>query len=74
MPACGLLDLQKQENEIGLNEEEINQLDPKVLQTQLETVYQRMHQSGAHYVVDGIWDVPFVLDDIQSRLTRGECP
>ena len=66
--------LAKTGNEIGLNEEEINRLDPEVLQTQLEAVYQRMHQSGAHYVVDGIWDVPDVLDDIQSRLTRGECP
>ena len=66
--------LAKTGNEIGLNEEEINRLDPEVLQTQLEAVYQRMHQSGAHYVVDGIWDVPAVLDDIQSRLTRGECP
>ncbi len=66
--------LAKTGNEIGLNEEEINRLDPEVLRTQLETVYQRMHQSGAHYVVDGIWDVPAVLDDIQSRLTRGECP
>ena len=66
--------LAKTGNEIGLNEEEINRLNPKVLQTQLEAVYQRMHQSGAHYVVNGIWDVPDVLDDIQSRLTRGECP
>ena len=66
--------LAKTGNEIGLTEEEINRLDPEVLQTQLEAVYQRMHQSGAHYVVDGIWDVPAVLDDIQSRLTRGECP
>ena len=66
--------LAKTGNEIGLNEEEINRLDPEVLQTQLDTVYQRMHQSGAHYVVDGIWDVPDVLDDIQSRLTRGACP
>lgn len=66
--------LAKTGNEIGLNEKEINRLDPEVLQTQLEAVYQRMHQSGAHYVVDGIWDVPTVLDDIQSRLTRGECP
>ncbi len=66
--------LAKTGNEIGLNEEEINRLDPGLLRTQLETVYQRMHQSGAHYVVDGIWDVPAVLDDIQSKLTRGECP
>ena len=66
--------LAKTGNEIGLNEKEINRLDPEVLQIQLEAVYQRMHQVGAHYVVDGIWDVPAVLDDIQSRLTRGECP
>ena len=66
--------LAKTGNEIGLNEEEINRLDPELLQTQLETVYQRMHQSGAHYVVDGIWDVPAVLDHIENRLAHGEHP
>ena len=66
--------LAKTGNEIGLNEAEINALDPDTLNIQLKAVYQKMHQSGAHYVVDGIGDVPAVLDDIQNRLARGERP
>ena len=61
-------------NEIGLNEAEIAALPPEELQAKLERAYQRMYQAGAHYVVDGIWDVPAVLDDINARLARGERP
>lgn len=66
--------LAKTGNEIGLNEAEINALEPDVLHRQLDRAYQRMRQAGAHYVVDGIWDVPAVLDDIDARLARGERP
>ena len=61
-------------NELGLNAEEIARLEPGVLQARLERARTRLHQSGAHYVVDGIWDVPAVLDDINARLARGERP
>jgi len=30
--------------------------------------------TGAHYVVDGIWDVPPVIDEINRRLACGEKP
>jgi len=66
--------LAKTGNEIGLNEAEINNLDPDLRQRKLATAYRRMGQAGAHYVVDGIWDVPAVLDDIEARLARGERP
>lgn len=66
--------LAKTGNEIGLNQAEIEALDPELLQTKLDRAYQRMLQAGAHYVVDGIWDVPGVLDDINARLARGEKP
>ncbi len=36
--------------------------------------YTRMYQSGAHYVVDTIADIVPCLDDIESRLARGERP
>lgn len=61
-------------NAIGLNEAEINALEPQVLRAQLERAYQQMLEAGAHYVIDGIWDVPALLDDIQARLSRGEKP
>ncbi|MBV7330318.1 hypothetical protein KFU94_19120 [Chloroflexi bacterium TSY] len=66
--------LAKTGNEIGLNQEEINQLDADVLARKMERAYKRMWQSGSHYVVDGIWDVPAVVDDIHERLARGERP
>ena len=66
--------LAKTGNEIGLNQEEIEALPPDELQAKLEGAYQRMWQVGAHYVIDGIWDVPPVLDLINERLSRGERP
>jgi phosphonoacetaldehyde hydrolase len=44
------------------------------LKSKLERAYTRMAQAGAHYVVDGIWDVPAVLDEISARVARGERP
>ncbi len=66
--------LAKTGNEIGLNQEEIEALTADELQVKLEDAYQRMWYVGAHYVVDGIWDVPIVLDLIDERLSRGERP
>jgi phosphonoacetaldehyde hydrolase len=66
--------LAKTGNELGLNADEIAKLDGEVLQTKLDRAYLRMQQAGAHYVVDGIWDVPAVLDDINARLARGDRP
>jgi phosphonoacetaldehyde hydrolase len=66
--------LAKTGNEIGLNEKEIERLEPDVFQTKLDHAYRRMHQCGAHYVVDGLWCVPDVLDDINTCLARGERP
>jgi phosphonoacetaldehyde hydrolase len=66
--------LAKTGNELGLTAEEISKLEPDLLQAKLDRARLRMRQSGAHYVVDGIWDVPAVLDDIHLRLDRGERP
>jgi len=61
-------------NEMGLNEKEIEALDPGVRERRRERAYTRMAQAGAHYVVDGIWDVPPLIDAINERLARGERP
>ena len=66
--------LAKTGNEIGLKEEEINQLDPQVYQSKLERAYTRMAQAGAHYVVDGIGDLDPLIDEINERLKCGERP
>jgi len=66
--------LAKTGNEIGLNEKDVAALPKDVLEQKLKVAYQRMAQIGAHYVVDSIADVPFVLDLINDRLKRGERP
>ena len=66
--------LAKTGNEIGLNEQEIKQLAPEVYKSKLERAYTRMAESGAHFVVDGIWNIEPLIDEINARLTRGERP
>ena len=61
-------------NELGLTAKEIIALDPEVRERKRQRAYTRMAQSGAHYVVDGIWDVLPILDKINERLARGERP
>ncbi|MBA3531741.1 MAG: phosphonoacetaldehyde hydrolase [Ardenticatenales bacterium] len=66
--------LAKSGNELGLNEQEIAALAPEELQSRLTRAYARMNQAGAHYVIDGIWELPRILDAINERLARGERP
>jgi phosphonoacetaldehyde hydrolase len=61
-------------NELGLSLQELEKLEPSTRQAKLERAYKRMYQSGAHYVVNGIADVPPLLDEIEARLARGERP
>lgn len=66
--------LAKTGNEIGLNESEIKALSKTELKVALDRAYQRMDETGAHYVVDSIADVTPILEDIDKRLVCGECP
>ena len=66
--------LAKTGNEIGLNAQEIAELPADELEAKLDRAYKRMYQTGAHYVVDAISDVPPLLDEINARLSRGERP
>ncbi len=61
-------------NEVGLKESEIEALPKETYERLLARAYERLYQSGAHYVVDAIGDVLPCLDDIDRRLARGESP
>jgi len=37
-------------------------------------VAQTFYSVGSHYVVDGIWELPRVVEDIEARMGRGESP
>lgn len=66
--------LAKTGNEMGMSLAEIARLAPDDYRRRLERAYARMRAAGAHYVVDGLADVPPLLDDIDARLARGERP
>ena len=61
-------------NEIGLSEAEVNALDPADLQNRLERACGRMRAAGPNYVIEGIKDLPTILDEIAARIHRGERP
>ena len=61
-------------NELGLTTEELAALLPDELETRRERAHLRLADAGAHYVIDGIWSLPQVLEDIDQRLDSGEQP
>jgi phosphonoacetaldehyde hydrolase len=66
--------LAKTGNEIGLNQAEIEGLPAAELEMRLNSARQRMQQAGAHFVVDGIWDAPDILQTINTLLAEGHKP
>lgn len=66
--------LAKTGNEVGLNLEEVNALDPEILARKVAAARIELARMGAHYVVDTIVEVPAVIDEINMRLSRGERP
>ena len=61
-------------NEVGMPLDEWRALPEQEKATRRERAYTRMHQCGAHYVVDSIADLMPCVDDIQRRIRRGEAP
>jgi phosphonoacetaldehyde hydrolase len=61
-------------NEVGLPRDELLRLPPAERRRRTEAARLRLGQAGAHYVVDGIGDVPVVLDELDARIACGERP
>ena len=61
-------------NELGLTEAEAAALHPADLAQRLITIGGRLRSEGAHYVAEGIWECPALIEDINRRLAKGERP
>jgi phosphonoacetaldehyde hydrolase len=66
--------LAKTGNEMGLTEKDVAEVPKAEYDRRITKAYERFCQVGAHYVVDAIGDIMPCLDDIESRLARGERP
>ena len=59
---------------LGLSLEEVTDLPPRELQKRLREAENQLCDAGAHYVVESFADLPKVIEDINTRLARGEAP
>jgi phosphonoacetaldehyde hydrolase len=66
--------LTKSGNELGLSEQEVSQFAAQEMHAKTEAIANRNRDAGAHFVAAGIWDVLPVIEDINTRLARGEKP
>lgn len=61
-------------NAMGMSREAVQALPEAELEQKRTAIAAEFNQVGAHFVVDGIWETPLVLEEIQRRLARGERP
>lgn len=61
-------------NEVGLTEAGLGELDANEATAKIAQAHQRLAAAGAHYVIDGIGDLPPIITQINQRLADGERP
>jgi phosphonoacetaldehyde hydrolase len=61
-------------NEIGLTEDDVEALPAADRERRMQRGRERMLLAGAHAVIDGVVDLMPVIDEIETRLERGERP
>ena len=61
-------------NLVGLTENDLKSLPGEKRKALAQAAEAQLLHSGAHYVIEGLWDLPAVLEDIESRLAHGEHP
>ncbi len=54
-------------SDMGLTEAEVNALPKEELEKRLQRNYRRMREAEANFVVEGIWDVPGILEQIKEN-------
>ncbi len=72
---CWGVGLVRYSNYMNINSlEEEATLSEAEIQRRMDHTRKILAQSGAHYVIDSLVDLPAVIDDINARLARGEKP
>lgn len=58
----------KGSNELGLTEEEVNNMDEAELKVKMQIVHDRYKDAGAHFVIDSVGDLEEVLVKIEELI------
>ena len=62
----------KGSSELGLSLEEVNSLPENELKEKMEKTASKMLSAGAHFVIEDISKVPYIIDIINKKLINGE--
>lgn len=61
-------------NEVGLTEEEVKKMPQTEVQLKIDAAEKKLKAAGAHFVVEGPWQLIPVLDEISQLLKEGHTP
>jgi phosphonoacetaldehyde hydrolase len=61
-------------NELGLSQNEVEKLPGEELEIKLSQIEQKFKNSGANFVIRGIWDLFKVIESVNECLSRGRVP
>ncbi len=61
-------------NEVGLTNQEINNLNKDELNTLLKKAEQNLTNAGAHVIIKGIWEAEIALEEINNKISAGLKP
>ena len=61
-------------NETGLSLSAMAIADPTEVEARVSAARKKLQQTGAHYVIDSVADMPQVVKEINRRLANGEKP
>jgi len=71
---CWTVGIAKTGNYVGATEDQLAKMDPQELEGKVKSARAKLYQSGAHFVIDTISDLPPVIDEINARLALGLSP
>jgi phosphonoacetaldehyde hydrolase len=54
--------------------DEVSTFSDEEVERRVDQTRRTLEQAGAHYVIDGLAELPEVIEDINARLARGEKP
>lgn len=74
LAGCWTVGIAKTSSYVGLTESQLEEVSSEELTRRLNRAYKHLTNSGAHYVIDTISDLPLVINDINRKLANGEKP
>merc|ERR1711997_1097773 len=71
---CWTVGIAKTGNYVGLTEADMDAMNPEELEAKVEKARKILRDSGAHFIIDTIVDLPGVIEKINERLALGLSP